>query len=409
MPKIRQAFTLVEILVTIGILAVLATATTLVINPAEYLSRSRDSVRISDIDTLNKSLGLFRTQGGSFTPADIVYISLPAPNQDCTGVTPAYVLPALPAGWAYKCATSDNLRKIDGSGWVPLDLTSAPPSPLGKLPVDPINSDANQQYYTYIGGSWSLSARMESSKFLKDTNLSDGGSDPVRYEAASDPMLWSEASGLAGYWKMDEASGGSVNDSSPNGINASVNGSITRRSGSECIIGGCIETTTNGNYVRIPYDTRLNLTTNVTYTNWVKIKTAIGSSTWPQSLGSGDSHRYYAWRSTSNGTSWMFEYGSNNPTCDGTTWTSMGGINLGTDTWHHLAATYDGSTIRTYLDGVQVNSRSFTAGFCSNSSAFYYLANSPSTSVGVYVVDEARIYNRALTASEIASAYNAGR
>ncbi|MFZ2414472.1 MAG: prepilin-type N-terminal cleavage/methylation domain-containing protein, partial [Minisyncoccia bacterium] len=43
MPNNKKGFTLIELLVVMGILGILMAVTILVINPAEYLRRSRDT------------------------------------------------------------------------------------------------------------------------------------------------------------------------------------------------------------------------------------------------------------------------------------------------------------------------------------------------------------------------------
>ncbi|TAN58687.1 prepilin-type N-terminal cleavage/methylation domain-containing protein [Patescibacteria group bacterium] len=204
--------------------------------------------------------------------------------------------------------------------------------------------------------------------------------------------LWN---GLVALWRLDEGSGSAAGDSSGNGNNGIRSGAVSYKTGSECVNKNCVETTNGGN-ISVPYNSSLNLTTNVTYAQWIKIKTAIPASSWPYSIGN-DSHKYYSFRSSSNGTRWMFEYGRDNPTCSGTSgnYTSVGSIDLGMNVWHHLIATYNGSYIKTYLDGVQINSAAFSLGFCNNSSVPYNIASGPA-SPGAYLVDEAAVWNRAL-------------
>ncbi len=71
--------------------------------------------------------------------------------------------------------------------------------------------------------------------------------------------------------------------------------------------------------------------------------------------------------------------------------------------WQHLAATYDGATARYYVDGVEVASRAFSGS----------VGNSNTWRIGAYgfgpgnffdgLVDEVRVYDRALAAAEIAA------
>lgn len=189
----KNGFTLVELLILVGVLAVLATATILVLNPAEYLAQARDSRRISDLDALNKIIDLYNIEGGSsFGSPNTVYISLPdslatespAAYSNCTATYPG--LPALPAGWAYACAHPNNYKKIDSAGWVPINLTSLAGGSIPALPIDPINS--TDRFYSYLGGSWELNAKLESARYLASSSM-DGGDSSVAYEVGSNLKL----------------------------------------------------------------------------------------------------------------------------------------------------------------------------------------------------------------------------
>ena len=77
------------------------------------------------------------------------------------------------------------------------------------------------------------------------------------------------------------------------------------------------------------------------------------------------------------------------------------GVNPSVGQWQHLAATFDGATARYYVDGVEVASRAFSGS----------VGNSNSWRIGAYgsvaggffdgLIDEIRVYDRALGASEI--------
>jgi prepilin-type N-terminal cleavage/methylation domain-containing protein len=81
------------------------------------------------------------------------------------------------------------------------------------------------------------------------------------------------------------------------------------------------------------------------------------------------------------------------------------------DTWTYVTTVYDGTRQTLYKDGVQVYSRSQTGAIGSNSSKFLIAARgsgSPSNFFGG-MIDEVRIYNRALSDSEIRADMTATR
>ena len=161
----RDGFTLVELLIVIAILAILAAAVVIIINPGEMMAEARDGQRTSEIKSVSDALNLFvlDNPGVSLGTYKKVYISLPsatAPACDTTG------LPTLPTGWTYNCVTATNLRNIDSTGWLPINLTSIKGgSPISNLPTDPTNT--KDSFYSYIPGqsqTYSVSAEAESIK-----------------------------------------------------------------------------------------------------------------------------------------------------------------------------------------------------------------------------------------------------
>lgn len=186
----KQGFTLIELLITIAILAVLATAVIIIINPSEFIKQGRDSTRFSDLATINKALGLVLADNASadFGDSTKVYVSIPDTSSSCASLT----LPSLPSGLSYACASTSTFRNTDGTGWIPVDFTTfSGSSPLAILPVDPINTDTSLNYYTYIpGGSWKLTATVESTKY-EEKSQRDGGLSDGAYEIGSDLELGS--------------------------------------------------------------------------------------------------------------------------------------------------------------------------------------------------------------------------
>jgi hypothetical protein len=70
-------------------------------------------------------------------------------------------------------------------------------------------------------------------------------------------------------------------------------------------------------------------------------------------------------------------------------------------TWTHLALTYDGATVRLFVNGVQVSSTS-ASGPIAVSTGVLRLGAAPNGSDFFRgLIDDVRIYNRALTATQI--------
>ena len=92
-------------------------------------------------------------------------------------------------------------------------------------------------------------------------------------------------------------------------------------------------------------------------------------------------------------------------------WVSMGAGDLGTNgtaavatnAWAHLAATYDGTTLRLWVNGVNVSSRAVTGAIASSTMPLRIGGNSVWGEFFAGRIDEVRVYNRALTAPEIAA------
>jgi len=177
----RYGFTLLELLIVIGIIAVLSAAATVVLNPVELLKQARDSQRMSDLNAINKALDFVKFDNSStnFGNPNTIYLSILSPSSDCGySMGNPYSLPSLQIGWVYQCSTTmQDHRKIDGSGWIPVNFTSLSINPpLVILPIDPVNSSSNQGrfYYTYVantdsGRSFARASLFESQKYKGST------------------------------------------------------------------------------------------------------------------------------------------------------------------------------------------------------------------------------------------------
>ncbi|MEK7635978.1 MAG: type II secretion system protein [Patescibacteria group bacterium] len=224
------SFTLLELLIVIGILAMLGTVVMVIINPVELYRQVRDTRRISDLETIDKALSLADFEGIFLGASSTVYVSIPDTSSVCANLG----LPQLPNGWSYSCKTSANYRNVDSSGWVPVNFTLlSQGSPLSALPIDIVNTTSSGQYYTYVpGGSWELTASLESDKYKGINSLvgKDGGTSFNSYEIGSDLKLTpsqleeggNRDTSLIGYWTFDEGSGTTAYNSSGGGNNLNI-------------------------------------------------------------------------------------------------------------------------------------------------------------------------------------------
>lgn len=82
-------------------------------------------------------------------------------------------------------------------------------------------------------------------------------------------------------------------------------------------------------------------------------------------------------------------------------------IPFGTGVWKHIAVTYDGSTLRQYVDGMLDNHESYTGKTLGNNAPFIvgkgiaYPSGVPTTTYFNGLIDEFAIFNRALSTAEV--------
>ena len=169
----RRAFTLIELLVTIAVIAVLAVVVVLVVNPTEIVRKSRDSVRILDLKTINDAVFAYsQAIGGPLGSSSVTYISIPDPTATTTAGTDCSGLGFFAGGGSFHCAASSTYRNVDGTGWIPVNLSIAPYDTVSAIPIDPLNTVSSNHYYAYQtdGSTYKITALPESQAY-RATNM----------------------------------------------------------------------------------------------------------------------------------------------------------------------------------------------------------------------------------------------
>jgi glucose/arabinose dehydrogenase len=200
------------------------------------------------------------------------------------------------------------------------------------------------------------------------------------------------SSGLVGAWGFDEATGSTVSDRSGKGNNGTITGATRTTTGK---FGGALSFTGTGKWVTVPDSTSLHLTTGVTIEGWMN-PTANGAGSW----------RAMAVKETAGGLSWaLYPFGDGGfPSAHMFTTSELwarGTTKPALNAWTHVAATYDGTTIRLYINGVQAATKAQTGSLIASTQPLRFGGDAPWGEWFQGSLDEFRVYNRALSAAEI--------
>ncbi len=412
-PTYRQAgsssFTLIELLIVIAVVAILSVVVILALNPAELLKQARDSARLSDINTINKALALYQVDNpqGAFGTASTTYISYPDSSSSCANI--GVSTSTIASGYALACSASLSYQKIDGTGWIPVNLSAITGgAPISQLPKDPVNTTSSNNYYIYHGNSsnWAITALLESQKYLAQSAEKDGGYDPGRFEKGSSLALISEGEGLVGWWDFEEGLGSTTStDKSGNSNNGAWNGTGTHYAdGKVGMYAGSFNGTND--YLTATHNASLNISSPYAISLWIRLNSV-----------SDQHHRFINKGNLANGF-WTFLHEQNSqfrsqPFFGGGYQTA--GLFSATvplaGQWYHFAVTSNKNTAYFYINGSleDTSTETYDATLPTNTNPLS-IGRSEIWDTGnnhYGSLDDVRIYSRALSAAEIAAIYNA--
>jgi glucose/arabinose dehydrogenase/PKD repeat protein len=201
--------------------------------------------------------------------------------------------------------------------------------------------------------------------------------------------------GLVLAYGFEETSGTTANDSSTAKNNGTINGPVSSTSGK---FGRALSFDGTNDRVDVPDASSLDLTTGMTLEAWVKPTTNVGWRT--VILKERGSDLLYALYSSNGSKPRVESYTGAENTAAGTT-------TLPLNAWSHLAATYDGTNLRFYLNGALQTTKATTGAMPNTTNPLRIGGNAVWGEYFSGLIDEVRVYNRALSAAEIGTDMNA--
>ena len=207
-------------------------------------------------------------------------------------------------------------------------------------------------------------------------------------------------SALVAAYNCNEGSGSILHDLTANHLDGTLGSQTWTASGK---FGGALNFGTSG-YVTVPDDPALDLTSGLTLEAWVyptKVRSSAYQCVLLKERPGELAYSLYAQSATNNP---EFDYSSG--TNSAVEHNLAGGRQIAVNAWTHLAATYDGATMRLYVNGSPIASRADAVPPAASNGALRIGGNSVWGEYFAGRIDEIRIYNRALSPSEITSDMN---
>ncbi len=245
-----------------------------------------------------------------------------------------------------------------------------------------------------ISGTISSTAA-NSSPYASSVSVSDGSVSSTEYFTWTVTQTPSAACGsdtsLVACYQMDEGSGNVLLDGSMYGKDAGIYGTPVWVAGKT---GQAIDFSGTGQYAIAPDSAPLDVTDAVTITGWIRPEKVANQIILKKTIGT-----------TASG--FGLSLGSNNKISfqiNGGTSTVQSLTNYATDgtTWQHVAATFDGTNLKIYINGILDNTTAVAStAITPNTTALGIGAQSDGTTLYQGALDDVRIFNRAMTMGEI--------
>jgi hypothetical protein len=207
-------------------------------------------------------------------------------------------------------------------------------------------------------------------------------------------------SGLVAHWKFDETTGAMAGDASGNNNNATLMNGVTHvpsPNGNAAAVNGV------NAYAAVPNAPNLEPTNALSVSVWAKLQSNGGWQTLVGKVTQDGAHAYpytaYEIFVEDRDGSFIPRLGLSGT--DGNRVYADGNRALTYGQWYHIAGTYDGSTLKIYINGALESTSNYSAPLLRTGQPLYIGRNGSGGDALKGQVDELRIYNRALTISEV--------
>ncbi|MDY0017801.1 MAG: LamG-like jellyroll fold domain-containing protein [Candidatus Delongbacteria bacterium] len=212
--------------------------------------------------------------------------------------------------------------------------------------------------------------------------------------AAAFSLFGAKSSGLVGYWTFD---GANANDLTGSHDGTVVGSGVTFPAGK---VGNAVNFSVGSSFIKIP---SFN-TDHITVEAWVN---SAGYGYYTSMV----TKNYYADKWSSPWTTWSLWFNENtaNPGTISSQWATASPDVVSMNEWHHMAFTYDGTTVKMYVNGVEKSSYEPAGGPITQTAGNVYIgkpeyANHSFTGS----IDEVAIWDNALPGTEILRHYQNG-
>jgi chitodextrinase len=338
--------------------------------------------------------------------------------------------------YSYSVAAQDAAGNVSAQSSPVSVATQAPPPPDTQAPSVPTNLAGTAVSSSQINLTWTASTdNVGVAKYtvyrngsvagtVTTTNFNDAGltaATAYSYSVAAQdaagnmsaqsasvsvttqpPPIVTLPSGLMAYWSFNESAGATAADGSGNNNTATLVNNPARVAGKT---GNALSFNGTNNRLSVPNSTSLNVSGNgLTIAMWVN----------PQSTGRDATLIGKFWGTSMSSPYYQYGIelvGGNQPYLDigkstGLSYVSMGST-LPYNQWSYLAITFNGTQVNFYVNGTLVRTRSMSASITARTSTMNIGSDVSPSQFYKGAIDEVRIYNRALSASEITTIMNA--